>query len=338
MIIFWVATVVAFRVLNASARLSTVGLTLGTLIPGATLILLMFIWLGKGESSAVPLQASDIVPTWNGVSSLVLIIGTFIAFAGLEVNAVHIQEMRNPSRDYPRGVALAVVIIFLLYVLGTSRSPSLYRPANSIWTQVRHGGFVAYMTGLNAGLGGKVLSFLLAFGSLAAAATWVIGPSRGLLLVGRKGYLPQRLQAVNQHDVQVPILVIQAVIVSILAIAFVLIPNVSSVFWVLQTITVELYMLMYVLMFSSGWRLRRTRPDVPRSFRVPWMPLVATVGVMAAAGAITIGFIPPSQLGSSVSPATYALGIFAGVQILAIPSQVIYHFRRPTWLSEQGEN
>lgn len=65
------------------------------------------------------------------------------------------------------------------------------------------------MTGLNAGLGGRVLSFLLAFGSLAAAATWVIGPSRGLLLVGRKGYLPQRLQATNQQDVQVPILVVK---------------------------------------------------------------------------------------------------------------------------------
>ena len=308
------------------------------MIPGATLILLMFIWLGKGESSAVPLQASDIVPTWNGVSSLVLIIGTFIAFAGLEVNAVHIQEMRNPSRDYPRGVALAVVIIFLLYLLGTI-SIAVAVPTSQLDLDAGAAqAFIAYMTGLNAGLGGKVLSFLLAFGSLAAAATWVIGPSRGLLPVGRKGYLPQRLQAVNQHDVQVPILVIQAVIVSILAIAFVLIPNVSSAFWVLQTITVELYMLMYVLMFSSGWRLRRTRPDVPRSFRVPWMPLVATVGVMAAAGAITIGFIPPSQLGSSVSPATYALGILAGVLILAIPPQVIYHFRRPTWLSEQGEN
>lgn len=337
LVIFWIATLVAFRGLNASARLSTVGLTLGTLIPGAALILLMFIWLGKGEPSAVPLQASDIIPTWNGISSLVLIIGTFIAFAGLEVNAVHIREMRNPGRNYPKGVALAVVIIFIMYVLGTI-SIAVAVPTSQLNLDAGAAqALVAYMTGLNAGLGGRVLSFLLAFGSLAAAATWVIGPSRGLLLVGRKGYLPQRLQATNQQDVQVPILVVQAIIVSVLAIAFVLIPSVSNAFWVLQTITVELYMLMYVLMFLSGWRLRSKRPDVPRAFRVPGMTLVAALGVFAAVSAIAIGFIPPSQLGSSVPPAAYALGILAGVLILAIPPQIIYHFRRPNWLPKQGE-
>lgn len=67
---------------------------------------------------------------------------------------------------------------------------------------------------------------------------------------------------------------------SVLAIAFVLIPSVSNAFWVLQTITVELYMLMYVLMFLSGWRLRGKRPDVPHAFRVPGMTLVAALGVL----------------------------------------------------------
>ena len=328
LIIFWAATMVAFRGLNASARLSSIGLILGTLIPGASLILLMFIWLAKGESSAVPLQASDIVPTWNGISSLVLIIGTFIAFAGLEVNAVHIRRMRNPGRNYPKGVALAVVAIFTIYVLGTI-SIAVAVPTSQLDLDAGAAqAFVVYMTGLGAGFGGRVLSFLLAFGALAAAATWVIGPSRGLLLVGRKGYLPPKLQTVNSQNVQVPILLVQAVIVSILAIAFVLIPSVSSAFWVLQTITVELYMLMYVLMFLSGWRLRSKRPDVPRAFRVPGMTLVAALGVFAAVSAIAIGFIPPSQLGSSVPPAAYALGILAGVLILAIPPQIIYHFRQ----------
>jgi glutamate:GABA antiporter len=334
LLIFWAATLVAFRGLRSSARLSSIGLVLGTFIPAVALILLMFVWLGQGRPSAVPLRASDIVPTWNGLSSLVLIIGTFIAFAGLEVNAVHIREMRNPGRNYPKGVALAAVVIFILYVLGTISIAVAVRKSLLNLDAGAAQAFTVYMTGLGASMGGRVLSFLLAFGALAAAATWVIGPSRGLLLVGRKGYLPRQLQAVNLQDVQVPILLVQAVIVSILAIAFVLIPGVSKAFWVLQTITVELYMLMYLLMFASGWRLRHTRPDVPRSFRAPAMPLVATLGILATLGAIAIGFIPPSQLGSGTPHLTYALGILAGVFVLAVPPQIIYHFRRREWAPE----
>jgi amino acid transporter len=335
LVIFWAATMVAFRGLNASARLSSVGLILGTIIPAAALIILMFIWLGEGNPSAVPLQISDIVPSRNGISSLVLIIGTFIAFAGLEVNAVHIKKMRDPGRNYPKGVALATIIIFVIYVLGTI-SIAVAVPTSSLDLDAGAAQtFVTYMQGLGWGFGGRILCFLLAFGALAAAATWVIGPSRGLLLVGQKGFLPPRFQKVNEEDVQVPILLVQAVIVSILAIAFVLIPSVSNAFWVLQTVTVELYMLMYILMFLSGWRLRQTEPDVKRSFRVPAMALFATLGTLSAIGAILIGFFPPSQLSTSVSPLAYGAILLVGIIILAVPPQIIYHFRSPDWVPAQ---
>jgi amino acid transporter len=337
LIIFWAATLVAFRGLNASARMSSIGLTLGTIIPAIALVVLMVIWLSRGNPSSVPLQSSNIVPTWNGVASLVLIIGTFIAFAGLEVNAVHIRQMRDPGKNYPKGVALATVVIFTMYVLGTI-SIAVAVPTSSLDLNAGAAqAFVVYMQNVGWAFGGKVLAGLLAFGALAAAATWVIGPSRGLLLVGRQGFLPRRLQEVNAQDVQVPILLIQAVIVSLLSIAFVLIPSVSNAFWALQTITVELYMLMYILMFTAGWRLRRTKPEVKRSFRVPALPLFATLGTLAAIGAILIGFIPPSQLGTSVSPTTYALILLVGILILAVPPQIIYQFRRPDWVPAKPE-
>ena len=331
LIIFWAATLVAFRGLGATAKLSSVGLVLGTFIPAIALILLMVIWLGKGETSSVPLQVSDLIPTGGGISSLVLNIGTFIAFAGLEVNAVHIREMRNPGRNYPKGVAVAVVIIFTMYVLGTI-SIAVAVPTSTLnFDAGAAQAFTNYMTGLGVGWGGRILSGLLAFGALAAAATWVVGPSRGLLLVGRKGYLPPGLQKTNKNDVQVPLLIVQAVIVTILSLAFVLIPSVSSAFWVLQTITIELYMLMYILMFLAGWRLRNKRPDVPRAFKAPALKLFAAMGLFAAVSAILIGFIPPSQLGATASPVTYALGILIGIIVLAVPPQIIYRFRRPKW-------
>lgn len=336
LIIFWAATLIAFRGLKASAKLSSIGLILGTLIPGAALIILMFVWLTNGHPSAVALNISDIIPRHNDVAQFVLIIGTFIAFSGLEVNAVHIREMNNPSKNYPKGVALSVITIFIIYVLGTI-AISVAVPTNKLNLAAGASqAFMAYADGFGFNFGGKFLSFLLAFGALAAAATWVVGPSRGLLIVGKQGYLPLKMQQVNKHDVQVPILIVQAIIVSFLALSFVFIPSVSKAFWVLQTITVDLYMLMYILMFISAWILRRKYPDIKRSFRTPYLPFFVIMGTLAAICAILIGFIRPAQLDSTVSPVLYAGRILIGILILSIPPQLIYKFRRAAWKAEQN--
>ena len=86
LIIFWIATLVAFRGINASAKLGSIGLILGTIIPAFALMALMFIWLGGGHSSAIPLQPSDIIPKGKGLSSLVLIIGTSVSYTHLRAH------------------------------------------------------------------------------------------------------------------------------------------------------------------------------------------------------------------------------------------------------------
>jgi amino acid transporter len=178
---------------------------------------------------------------------------------------------------------------------------------------------------------GQVLSALLVVGVLAAATSWVAGPSRGLLLVGRQGYLPRGLQRVNANGAQSPILIAQGIVVTLLATLFVLVPSVSAAFWILQAMTIILYLCMYVLLFVSAVRLRTRRPDVPRAFRVPALYLVATVGVIASLAAIAIALVPPAQFGDS-PVAVYAAILFAGVFVLGVPPQIIYRFRRPSWV------
>lgn len=134
-------------------------------------------------------------------------------------------------------------------------------------------------------------------GILAAAISWVAGPSRGLLNVGRQRFLPPSLQTANAAGVQALILLVQGAIVTVLALAFVVIPCVSSAFWVLQAMTVMLYLTMYIMLFIAAWRLRRIRPDAPRSFKVPAIGLFATMGTVAAIAAILIALVPPAQFG-----------------------------------------
>ena len=105
-------------------------------------------------------------------------------------------------------------------------------------------------------------------GAVAASIAWIAGPSRSMWLVGRAGYLPQRFQKVNKNDVQMPILFFQGVIVTILSLVFVVAPNTSVAFAMLQDISIILYMGMYICMFASAIKLRRSQPDVERPIRI----------------------------------------------------------------------
>ena len=98
----------------------------------------------------------------------------------------------------------------------------------------------------------NILSGLLVLGAVAASIAWIAGPSRSMWLVGRAGYLPQRFQKVNKNDVQMPILLFQGVIVTILSLVFVVAPNTSVAFAMLQDISIILYMRMYICMFAAG--------------------------------------------------------------------------------------
>jgi amino acid transporter len=330
LIVFWAATLVAMRGLGATAAIASKGVMIGTLIPAIALVVLMIAWLASGRSSSTPMQASDIVPPWNGVSSIVLIVSNFIAFAGLEVNAVHVRGMRDPGRGYPKALGLAGVMIVLMYMLG-SIAIAVVVPSSAINLNAGAAqAFTVFTGGFGIPVLGQILSAMLVVGILAAAVSWVAGPSRGLWMVGRQGYLPPRLQHTNENGVQSTILIVQGCIVSVLALAFVFLPSISSAFWVLQAMTAILYLSMYVIMFVAAVKLRTRRPDVERSFRAPAIRLVAALGAVAAIAAIVIALIPPAQFGDT-STAEYALTLLIGVVVLGGAGQVLYQKRSRSW-------
>ena len=330
LVVFWAATLIALRGLSVMARISSLGVLIGTLIPAAVLIGLMVFWLAAGKPAQVSLQPAAIVPPFAGISSIVLIVSNFIAFGGLEVSAVHMRDMRRPVTDYLKAITVAVVMSLLIYIPGTV-AIAVAVPAKQIDLNAGAAqAFALLTTGLGFGWLGPILSALLLIGALAGSLSWVAGPSRGLLNVGQLGYLPPSLQRQNRAGVQAPIMLVQAVIVTVLSVLFVVIPGVSDAFWVLQAMTAILYLLMYLLLFAAAWRLRVKQPDLPRQFRVPALPLVATVGMLAALAGIGIGLIPPAQFKEG-PPLVYTLLLLAGVALLALPPQLIYLLRRPGW-------
>ncbi len=97
---------------------------------------------------------------------------------------------------------------------------------------------------------GVIMAICIVVGVFAQASTWIAGPSRGLLAVGKAGYLPLWFQKTNKYGVQINILILQAIIVTLLCLAFVIFPSVQSAFQVLSVFIVLQYLTMYGMMFA----------------------------------------------------------------------------------------
>ena len=337
LVVYWFSTLIATRGVDAFAKVGTWGFLVGTIVPAAALIVFAVIFWADGGTSHLPAASdADWFPKFTGLASIVLIVSNFLSYAGMEMNAVHVTQMRRPSIEFPKAIVLSVVLILFVFILPTL-AISVGVPGSSVnLTQGVLQAFDVFFNHLGMSWGTTVMALLIVIGILASVVCWIPGPSRGLLLVGKDGYLPPRLQATNSRGMQVPIMMVQGVIVTILAIMFAILPSVQSVFWILTAMAVQLYLLMYMVMFLAGMRLRRTHPEVKRGFRTPAMPVVGTVGFVASVAAFLLGFVEPSGNQGSTSQPVYILILVVGIVVLGVWPFIIYRMRKPEWRVEQS--
>lgn len=118
LVIYWGATLINFRGMKASGRLTSLGVLLGTIFPGLLIIALGIIWISSRHPIAFSLKTSWI-PDLSNFSKLSFLAGIVLLFAGMEVSAVHAREVENPKRDYPKAILLAVIIILGVFSLGS---------------------------------------------------------------------------------------------------------------------------------------------------------------------------------------------------------------------------
>jgi glutamate:GABA antiporter len=301
-------------------------------------VILGFAFLGQGHASAAPMDAGHLLPAWAGLASLVLIVNNFLSYSGMEMNAVHVSSLRNPTKDFPRSMFLAMGLVLLIFIL-PALAISWVVPGDQLsLTAGVMQAFDAVFAEFGAQWLTPVIGIMLVAASLGGMLTWLAGPSKGLLLISRQeGYLPPVLQRLNKHGVQQNILVAQGLVTTVIALMYAFIPDVSSTYWIFSVITTQVYLIMYLLMFVAAARLRRRQPDHPRGYRAPMLVGLCGIGFAASLAALLIGFVPPSQFGGS-GVGSYLLIVAGGALGLGLVVPfVFYRLRKPSWKTPGAE-
>ena len=339
LIIYWVATFISLKGLEWVGKVSKIGGLVGTIIPAIILVILGVAYLMTGGESQMDFSG-NFFPDLSNFNNLVLASGIFLFYAGMEMSGVHVKDMDNPSKNYPRAIFIGSAITVLIFILGTFSLGVIIPQKDINLTQSLLVGFDRYFSYIHASWLSPIMAIALTFGVLAGVLTWVAGPSKGLFSVGRAGYLPPFFQKTNSIGVQKNILYLQGVAVTFLSLLFAVMPSVQSFYQILSQLTVLLYIIMYLLMFAAAIALRYKMKNAKRPFRIGkgnmLMWIVAGVGFLGSLLAFVLSFVPPAQIEVGSSAVWYSVLIIGCIVVVIVPF-IIYANRKPHWLDKNSE-
>jgi amino acid transporter len=324
----WTTTFINRFGIQVSSVISSFGVILGSIIPGLLIMGLGGYWLYSGRPTHLVFEAQHLIPDFS-FDTLVFSTSVLLSFAGIEIAAYHMPDTEHPHRTFPRATFISAILIFCLYVFG-ALSIAIVVPKEDInlFAGVMQA-FSLFFEAFHITYLVPVIAGMILLGALALLNTWILGPSKGLLVSAEAGNLPHIFARVNRFGAPSALLLSQAILGSLLTLVFLFMPTVNSSYWILNVLTSQLILLMYMTLFVSAIWLRITKPDTPRHYKVPGglfgMVCVGGIGFLASLGTFCLGFVPPPHL--DMGAKEFYIGfLITGLVMLSLPPFVWYWF------------
>lgn len=331
-VLFWILTLINVRGIKYTNIINALSVILGVFIPAGIIILVAAYWIVSGQPVQTDFVSESVswIPDFTKLSNIVIASSAMFAFAGLEVTGMVAGQMKDPQRDYPSSMLIATVLIVSVYILVTVAINVIFPAVNlnvvsGISQSIEFAGSKIGMPWL-----ATLIGCCLFFGALAQINSWLVGPIYMFQESARQANIlsPDSIVTRVHKKYKTPYfaLYIQAILVTIMCFSAFLSKSLEGAYWVLSAMTTVCYFIPYILMFSAYMILRRTKPDVHRTFSIPGKILpyvISGMGLSATVFAVAILFIPPS----GIEMGTFWIDtsqIFGGAIVAIILANVLY--------------
>lgn len=195
----------------------------------------------------------------------------FFAFIGFDIVATAAEETKLPQRDVPRGILGSLAICTLLYVL-VSLVVTGMQPYTELTTD-------APLADAFKAVGHPFWASLISFGAAVGLTTvcliLLMGQSRVFFAMSRDGLLPRFFSQVHpRFGTPYRSTLLLGLVVAVVA-------GFTSIDELAELVNIGT-LFAFVVVAIGVVILRRTRPDLPRGFRAPWVPVLPALSVLAS--------------------------------------------------------
>ena len=230
-------------------------------------VLLMFVVIGlQGWDSD---NLADFAPFGiTGITSAAGII--FFSYIGLDAVSTAGEEVKNPRRTMPLAIMIALVTVTSLYILVTIVAVAAQGSGDFKDQEAGLAQILEDVTG--SSWPATVLAAGAVISIFSVTLVVIYGQTRILFAMARDGMMPEIFHKVNPRTLTpVPNTIIVAVVISLLA-GFIPI-NFLAEMTSIGTLVAFLVVSIGVLV------LRRTHPELPRGFKVPFFPVLPLLSI-----------------------------------------------------------
>ena len=232
--------------------------------------LLLILWIGLPVLPTLAERAPELIPplewdVWYSIS-----LGGFLAFyafLGFEDMVNIAEEVKAPSKAYPRAILFSLIIATLLYLSVSLVSVLLLTPQQLATTDAPFATIYEHATGNE----GTLITIIGIFAIINGALIQIIMASRMVYGISKKGWLPSPLSYVNSKT-KTP--VVATLLVSAITLGFALwLPLVT-----LAKLTSFLVLIVFTVVNIALIRIKRQHPDPEGAYLVPfWIPVAGLV-------------------------------------------------------------
>jgi len=321
------------------------GAVIGVYIPFVFLVLLGVIYMIKNgiqpNSYLGNFKPRDIIPNFGDLGSLTYLSGIIFIFAGVEISSVHANNIENPKRNYPIAVIASVILLAIFNIIaGLTVSNAVPRGKLELANITQP--YLIFCKNLGIPLiFVNLISLMILIGVLVQLSAWVLGPSKSMIKVAEEGNLPKFFQKRTNRGIPITFVMIQAIVISLVSILYVVVPDVNSAFLIITITTTILYCVVYFFIAISAIRLRYIMPEIKRPFRLGnkgngLMWIVSILSIICIIFTIIVSIIPPSILKPSQYTGYMIYQVAATIVMIGI-ALIIHKFKKPEWKKDYNQ-
>lgn len=333
LVILWALAFTQFGGTKYTATIAKVGFFAGILLPALILVALAISYIASGAPLAIEMSAATFIPDFTQIGTLVVFVAFILSYMGVEASATHVNEMKNPGRDYPIAMLLLMIAAICLSSIGGLSVASVIPNSEINLSAGVVQTFNVLVLHFNSTFewAVRIIAALLLLGVLAEIASWIVGPSRGMYVAAQKGILPQAFAKVNKNGVPTTLVISQLLITTV---AIIVLTNTGGggnmSFLIALALTVVIYLCSYFMLFLGYIHLIRKQPEKKRAFKIPgskgFKLMIAFAGLIISILAFVVSFFPPSSLPSGGSNETYVTLLAVSFVVIFLVPFVIYAF------------